>query len=247
MRTDPEHLTFQFTIDGAWLRRCARTLAVASLAGLLLYPAWVWGGQASLPNTFSTGEVIRASDMNDNFAALEAAINDNDVRIGDLNALQTSANGDLVEAINEAAQATQGPQGPAGISTPIGGVIPWLKSLPGVPALPPEYVECNGQVLADPQSPLNGTTMPDLNGDQRFLRGAATSGTTGGSDSHTHIFTSGTADQVVGITGTANPGGPFVLGPDVNNNLSMLEVKGANSTESSLPPFYEVVWVIRVK
>jgi hypothetical protein len=56
---------------------------------------------------------------------------------------------------------------------PIGIVLPWFKDLPGVPALPSNFVECNGQLLNDPESPLDGATMPDINtGAQRFIRGA---------------------------------------------------------------------------
>ena len=36
---------------------------------------------------------------------------------------------------------------------PIGAVIAWFKNTPGVPALPPNFVECNGQFLTAP-SPI---------------------------------------------------------------------------------------------
>jgi hypothetical protein len=57
----------------------------------------------------------------------------------------------------------------------------WHKSLTGTPPLPGEWVECNGQALADPQSPYNGQVVPDLNtagayAGGRFLRGGTTSG-----------------------------------------------------------------------
>src|SRR4051794_40465722 len=70
-------------------------------------------------------------------------------------------------------------------AAPIGSVKAWLKNFPGVPALTAQWAECNGQVLSDAQSPLNGQMLPDLNGGsgiQRFLRGAMMSGGTGGSD-----------------------------------------------------------------
>ncbi|GAH18087.1 unnamed protein product, partial [marine sediment metagenome] len=66
------------------------------------------------------------------------------------------------------------------IPVPVGTVLPWLKSYTNTPALPDEFVECNGQVLDDGDSVYDGQTIPDLNGGNRFLRGAATSGTTGG-------------------------------------------------------------------
>jgi hypothetical protein len=64
---------------------------------------------------------------------------------------------------------------------PVGAIIAWHKNLAGVPALPEGWVEVNGQSIADNDSPLNGVTLPDLNGQGRFLRGGGTSGTQGGS------------------------------------------------------------------
>lgn len=72
------------------------------------------------------------------------------------------------------------------VSPPIGSVTAWLKSYTNTPALPDGWVECNGQVLDDADSVYDGQTIPDLNGDARFLKGAATSGGTGGSSSHIH-------------------------------------------------------------
>jgi hypothetical protein len=63
------------------------------------------------------------------------------------------------------------------IVVPIGTILPWHKSLAGVPSLSARFVECNGQVLSDADSPLNGQTIPDLNGLGHFMRGSATSGT----------------------------------------------------------------------
>ena len=60
---------------------------------------------------------------------------------------------------------------------PVGSVIAWHKSLPGTPALPDGWVECNGQVIADPQSVYNGQTAPDLNIRGLFIRGSTVSGT----------------------------------------------------------------------
>ena len=95
----------------------------------------------------------------------------------------------LIDAVPVGRQGPAGPSGaagPAGINIAIGGVYGWMKNLPGVPALGSEFVECNGQVLDDAASPLDGISLPDLNVTQRFLRGATTSGVTGGNDSHAH-------------------------------------------------------------
>lgn len=61
--------------------------------------------------------------------------------------------------------------------SPIGSIVAWHKDLSGVPSLPDNWAECNGQTLSDSESPLNGQTLPDLNGDERFLRGSSVSGT----------------------------------------------------------------------
>ena len=117
-------------------------------------------------------------------------------------------------------------------NAPVGGVMAWLKSFPNTPALPASWAECNGQVLDDPESVFHGATLPDLNVSQRFLRGAGTSGGTGGSESHTH----GVDLNING--GSATQGADFVMVPP-----------GSYSTApaSTLPSYYEVVWVMRVR
>jgi len=71
---------------------------------------------------------------------------------------------------------------------PIGSVVPWAKSLSNVPTLAnqkrTEWTELNGASISDVESPINGQTLPDLNGsstddDQFYLKGADTSGTSG--------------------------------------------------------------------
>jgi hypothetical protein len=107
---------------------------------------------------------------------------------------------------------------------PIGGIIPWCKDLPVAPGLSPNFVECNGQILSDPNSPFDNTTLPDLNNAQRFLRGATVSGGTGGAEEHTHAVDNTAAALVI------QQGGDL----------------GVNAA-SSLPSYYAVVWVMRVK
>ena len=113
---------------------------------------------------------------------------------------------------------------------PIGGLVAWLKSFPNTPSLPSGFIECNGQLLTDPNSPYEGQTIPNLNGasagTQRFLRGATTSGTTGGSETHTH-----TLDSI----GSSPSTGPYSIGELTTNSTS------------TLPSYYEVVWIMRVK
>lgn len=75
------------------------------------------------------------------------------------------------------------------IDIPVGGIIWWYKGLTGVPALPSGWVECNGQVLSDAESLLNGQTMPNINTAGRFIRGSATAGTTQSSQNLQHAHT----------------------------------------------------------
>ena len=125
-------------------------------------------------------------------------------------------------------------QRPAGL-VPVGCVVAYLKSLTNCPALPDEFVECNGQALsggsADPQSVFNGGTIPNLNGastgTKRFLRGSATSGTVATNEAHIHTQLS--------LCGSVNCG----MGCGVYS--------GYTNTASSLPSYYEVVWVMRIK
>jgi hypothetical protein len=60
---------------------------------------------------------------------------------------------------------------------PIGSIVAWNKGMPGTPALSDGWVECNGQVLADAESPYNGQTIPNLNGTNKVLKGDSASGT----------------------------------------------------------------------
>lgn len=71
---------------------------------------------------------------------------------------------------------------------PVGSVIAWHKLLPGVPTLPDGWVECNGQTLNDPASPLHGQVIPNLNGPGLFIRGGLESGVQQADQmqSHTH-------------------------------------------------------------
>ena len=81
---------------------------------------------------------------------------------------------------------------------PIGSVVALFKSITGTPPLLPNWVECNGQTLSNGDSPLNGQVIPDLNGDNNFLRGSSTSGSTGGSETHTHTLNTTGFDAVSG-------------------------------------------------
>jgi hypothetical protein len=114
---------------------------------------------------------------------------------------------------------------------PVGGVIAWLKSFTNTPSLPDGYVECNGQVLSDSDSVYNGQTIPDLNSGtyHRFLRGAATSGGTGGQTTHKHDFLAYNVGLSLGLV--------YYYFPASNTTYYV----------TMYPRYYEVVWVLRIK
>jgi len=129
---------------------------------------------------------------------------------------------------------------------PVGGIIAWDKNLTGTPSLPAYFVECNGQTINDSDSPYDGVTIRDLNGGNRFLRGNATSGATGGSEthtlsaaempSHTHTVARG------GSSGSTNCYGGSGSIADLNTGSA-----GSGSAHENRPPYTDVVWVMRIK
>jgi hypothetical protein len=116
--------------------------------------------------------------------------------------------------------------------SPIGAIIAWAKTMASVPqTLPVGWVECDGSTISDAESPMNGEDVPDLNGGE-FLRGAATSGGTGGTTSHTHT---------TAFNRDGNQGGIGLLGSDHT------PVTSTGPLPSHLPPYYDVVWIMRIK
>lgn len=113
---------------------------------------------------------------------------------------------------------------------PIGGIVAWAKTLSGVPNLAEGWVECDGTVLVDALSPLNGQTIPDLNGDNQFMRGNSTSGGTGGTDNNNHNHTPATADTTF----------------DGTNVVQRMDGTSTTNLDNK-PPFYNVVWIMRVR
>ena len=118
---------------------------------------------------------------------------------------------------------------------PIGTIMSWLKDYTNTPSLPDGWLECNGQTLSDSDSPYNGQVIPDLNGDNRFLRGNSTSGATGGEETtpaHYHI--------------TFLPegrGGSTGGGVDGDTSYQT----DSKNAHDNRPPFYDVVWIMRIK
>ena len=125
---------------------------------------------------------------------------------------------------------------------PIGTILPWHKNaFPVTPSLPPQWVECNGQTVADPESPFNGQTLPNLN-DGDFLRGNTTSGGTGGAATHTHPFSATTGPENISVSVSQATADVNCAGEGHTHAVS-----GTTDNSSSLPPYFEAVWIIRIK
>lgn len=132
---------------------------------------------------------------------------------------------------------------------PIGSIVAWHKSLSGVPSLPGNWAECNGQTISDSDSPLDGVTLPDLNGEKRFLRGDSTSGTNQADAFQGHAPDLSGSGGGGGITypiidGNA-PGRPY------NGVFQGWISDGVNGTpriaNETRPVNMSVVWIIRIK
>ena len=126
------------------------------------------------------------------------------------------------------------------VYVPIGTVIPWAKSISGTPSLSSYWAECNGQTITDSDSPFNGQALPNLNGNNNFLRGATASGATGGAATHVHAISGTTGAAVNASTaGTSNN-----IAPSASHTHTY---SGAFAAGNSLPAYYSVVFIIRIK
>ncbi len=147
---------------------------------------------------------------------------------------------------------------------PIGSVVAWLKTYTNTPqTLPAGWHECDGSVLSDAASVYNGQTLPNLNGSNYFLRGNSTSGGTGGEDTHTlttaempahtHTGPAHTHTVVSGGTGIGSQigaYGPITLTGTINTGSSGTDATGSaggGTAHENKPPYYNVVWIMRIK
>lgn len=134
---------------------------------------------------------------------------------------------------------------------PIGAIVAFAKSLPGCPELPVNFEECDGHVCVADDSPFLGVALPNLNGagedPQRFLRGAGASGAVGGEDEHVlsidelaaHVHGIPYAHHSIAAGETDLEGLPGGLHQNSQG-------AGSDLPHENRPPFYEVVWVMRV-
>ena len=139
---------------------------------------------------------------------------------------------------------------PPSIMSPIGSMVAWLKNLAGTPSLPTGWVECNGQTLSDVNSPYNGQVIPNLNGGNRFLRGNATSGATGGSaGTIAYLYKVGAAFSNYAFPiWTDGDGGPMYASDPGQASLGDVPVvRSRTDYFPTIPPYYNVVWIMRIK
>ena len=131
---------------------------------------------------------------------------------------------------------------------PIGSIISWAKDIPGVPSLSDNFVECNGQTLDDPESPLHGQVIPDLNGENRFLRGDSTSGGTGGKSTVTLTVSQIPSHSHDVYLWGSGGGGNFVgQGTNPYVGTKPTATTGGGQSHENKPPFYNVVFIMRIK
>lgn len=124
----------------------------------------------------------------------------------------------------------------AGVAPPIGTILGVALDLTGVPSLPSQgcWVLCDGSTISDSNSPLDGQFLPDLNGQNRFLRGNVSSGGIGGNASHFHSHTVGADVSIFATTGPS---------PAISAIGHVHTVSNVNKE----PPYYGVVFVMRIK
>lgn len=115
---------------------------------------------------------------------------------------------------------------------PIGSIIPWHRDLnTNTVTIFDGWEPCNGQVLDDEESPYHGKTLPPLNGIQinecRFIRGSTTSGS---------------------LQGQTQPHSHSTNVPNNNpSTTNRFQVKVSVTSTTALPPYMNIIWVIRVK
>lgn len=173
----------------------------------------------------------------------------------------TSKHGFMPKAPNDATQGISGVDGTWGIVgySPIGSITAWHKSFASTPALPSNWVECNGQTLSDADSVYNGQVIPDLNGGARFLRGSSTSGTMQGfaMQGHRHNVRRGDGQDLYANDGAgASQLVAYFSTLTGTVNSSQIESRelitdGINGTPvistETRPVNMSVVWIMRIK
>lgn len=137
---------------------------------------------------------------------------------------------------------------------PVGSVYCWHKNFAGTPPLTEYWHEVDGSTITDTNSPYNGATLPDWNGEGRFLRGGTESGIEqddefgrhqhNGDGTQEGIISDGTAG-LLRKDGGGTPDGIDSGGSEVNvNNPMYIPAEGGDETR---PINASCVWIMRIK
>jgi uncharacterized protein (TIGR02145 family) len=159
---------------------------------------------------------------------------DGTVRLSGIRMETGAGNGKLMTSDNSGNGSWQ----PLIGTVPVGGLVAWLKDLSGTPLLPSNFAECNGQTISDAESPFNGVTLPNLG--SKFLMGSTSSGGTGGTATHGHGGSVTNVSANFPVTATVSPPMSATSPADHTHTLNI-------SSASNIPPYYTVVWIIRIK
>jgi hypothetical protein len=65
-------------------------LSMAIFSVFFFVASTLYAGGITIPNTFAKGDILSAGTMNDNFTAIETAVNDNDARIAEVESTLSS-------------------------------------------------------------------------------------------------------------------------------------------------------------
>jgi hypothetical protein len=112
---------------------------------------------------------------------------------------------------------------------PIGGIVAWCKTFvaeTSASVLIPNFQECDGAEITDSDSPMHGMNIPNLV--SVFLLGNVVSGATGGASLSSTNLPLRNADAA-----SDGSGGGYKI--------------NGQGTVSTIPPYYTVVWVMRIK
>lgn len=121
------------------------------------------------------------------------------------------------------------------------------------PSLPDGWLELNGQTISDSDSPYNGVTLPDVNGENKFLRANSNSTGTGGAATHTltvdempsHTHDLKTNTSATG--GTTYPAGILDSGTSNTTFTAAIQNTGGGSAHNNEPQYHNVVMIMRYK
>ncbi|MCD4813762.1 hypothetical protein K8S19_08740 [bacterium] len=132
-----------------------------------------------------------------------------------------------------------------GADIPIGTILAWHKSYLAVtPDLPNQFVECNGQIVDDLESPYHGGIVPDLNGEKRFLRGSNISGTPQADQLRQHGHTTSAKRRKSSSKDADSGNDKYSIDSD---NATVGNVTGADAGDETRPINMSVVWIIKIK